>query len=171
MPLFSPYHKFYFSGGFAIVPPPTDPYLPSSGRLLVEFLATPLSDLGTTGAIGNGRNELSGCFNFNALSLNVGCDSKGPDCDWYFSGYQYNLTSGSFNQITSQNISTAACPDLTDCSLIPVTLDYSFQNMTEIRIYLTVAGEDKIWWMDDLKLEWFYKGCDAQLCRSKVRSH
>ena len=167
MPLFSPYHQFYFSSGWTIVPPPTDPYRPSSGRLLVEFLANPKSALGYTGALGNGENALLGCFNFNTLGMSLGCDSTGPDCDWQFTGLRYNDISKATDTITSQTMSTVACPVLSNCDLVPVFLDSTFINLTELRINVTVAGVDKIWWLDDLKLSWFDDSCDSGLCRQE----
>lgn len=165
MPLFSPYHQFYFSDGWTIVPPPTDPYKPSSSPLLVEFLVDPNSALGYTGALGNGENALLGCFNFKATSMSLGCDSLGPDCDWQFTGLRFNNVTKATDTITTQTMSTAACPTLSNCDLVPVFLDSTFTNLTELRINVTVAGVDKIWWLDDLHLSWFDDSCDAGLCR------
>ena len=167
MPLFSPYHQFYFSDGWTIVPPPTDPYLPSSPPLLVEFLPDPNFALGYTGAIGNGENALLGCFNFNALGMSLGCNSTGPNCDWQFTGLRYNNVTKATDTITSQMLSTAACPALANCTLVPVSLDGTFQNLTELRINVTVAGVDRIWWLDDLNLSWYDDSCNAGLCRQE----
>jgi hypothetical protein len=165
MPLFSPYHQFFFSDGFTIVPPPTDPYLPSSGRLLVEFLADNSSALGYTGSIGNGKTETLGCFNFNANGMSLGCDSTSYDCDWQFTGFRYSNITKAPEKVTSQMITTAACPSLSKCNLVPIELDSTFENLTELHIHVTVAGEEKLWWMDDLNLSWFDGSCDAGLCR------
>jgi hypothetical protein len=167
MPLFSPYHQFYFSDGWTIVPPPTDPYKPSSHPLLVEFLANPDSALGYTGALGNGENVLLGCFDFNALGMSLGCDSTGPDCDWQFTGLRYNNVTKATDTITTQTMSTAACRSLSNCDLVPIFLDNTFTNLTELRINVTVAGIEKIWWLDDLNLSWFDDSCDAGLCRQE----
>jgi hypothetical protein len=167
MPLFSPYHKFFFSEGFTVVPPPTDPYLPSSGRLLTEFLPNPASALGNTGSIGAGRTASLGCFNFNALGMSLGCDSMGPNCDWHFTGIRFNAATGAQDVIANQDLSTPPCPALSKCVLIPVTLDSSFENLSEIRISSTVAGVPKIWWMDDFKGSWYNTSCDAVACRQK----
>src|SRR5690349_5252717 len=84
-PVFSPYHQFDFSGGFVVVPPPTDPYLPSSGNQLTEFIPpgdfmipppsngfAPETDA-FSGIIGDGDHGLAGCFGFNFYGASIGC--------------------------------------------------------------------------------------------------
>lgn len=168
-PLFSPYHQFYFNRGFRVVPPPTDPYLPSSGKQLTEFIAD-ITDpfIGTTGVIGNGKTVLIGCFNFNAYGMSLGCPSTDGNCDWHFTGLRYNFTSRSSNTVAEQVATTAACPSQTNCPLVPIKLDDTFQNLTEVHIQGTIAGVSmSVWWMDDLKLGWFDNQCDAGLCRQE----
>lgn len=170
MPIFSPYHQFYFSEGFVVVPPPTDPYLPSSGELLLELLpfVGPGDVLDYTGQIGSGKTQGLSCFHFNALGASVGCDSLGPPCDWQFTGYRIDTSTQTPMEITSLQLSTPACPGISaaeTCVLVPVLLDESFQNLTSISINVTVAGEPKIWWMDDLILGWYDSSCEAGLCR------
>jgi hypothetical protein len=180
MPLFNPYHKFYFSDGFTIVPPPTDPYLPSSGRLLTEFIPDFNANItipvvpvgmanGVTGDIGNGRNRALECFDFNARGASLGCDSKGPDCNWQFTGTVWNASIATEQEVVTQHISTSACPSLINCTLVPILLDANFRNLSSLRINVTVAGEPKIWWMDDLLLAWTDDSCDAGLCRQAHR--
>jgi len=176
-PVFNPYHQFYFSDGFVVVPPPTDPYLPSSGKQLLEFIpdfnsngtnpnAGPdANELGYSGEVGSGENELLGCFNFNAYGASMGCDSEGPDCNFAFTGVRYSSGSEIEEVVTSQSISIPACPSLSYCTLVPVTLNSDFENLTGLLINVTVAGEPKIWWMDDLRLGWFDNSCSAGLCR------
>jgi hypothetical protein len=167
MPLFSPYHQFFFSDGFTVVPPPTDPYKPSSKPLLVEFLfdsdtSTPTT---STGEVSNDRTALFRCFNFNALGASLGCDSQGPNCDWQFTGLRYNFTSGKEDFVVTQIFTTSSCPELSNCNLVPISLDSTFQNLTTLQINVTVAGAPKIWWMDDLQLGWYDDSCAAGLCR------
>jgi hypothetical protein len=76
-PVFNPYHQFDFSDGFVVVPPPKDPYLPSSKPLLLEFIPNfddnetntqsgpNTQEFGYSGDIGNGDHGLTGCFGFN----------------------------------------------------------------------------------------------------------
>lgn len=176
-PLFNPYHQFYFSSGFAVVPPPTDPYLPSSGNRLLEF-ETNLNangtntgagpdavDLGTTGGIGLGPTVSLGCFNFNAHSASLGCDSEGPACDFQFTGFRYNASTGTEDFVTTQYASFPACADLEGlaCNLVRVPFNASFKNLTSVFLNATVAGVPKTWFMDDLMLGWFANDC-ADVC-------
>lgn len=157
-PIFSPYHQFDFSSGFTVVPPPTDPYLPSSKPLLLEFIpsfdvttSSPQVDpksaaKGYSGQISAGNSGRTGCFSFNMYGADFGCDSKGPDCDFTFAGYGIDRSKFPevYNQIVSETHSVPACSALSNCSLVPVLLGDSFNNLSYVRISLTVVGEPKI---------------------------
>lgn len=182
-PVFNPYHQFDFSDGFTVVPPPTDPYLPSSKPLLVEFvpnlnvngtnpLAGPNTDeFGYSGQISDGDHALTGCFSFNMYGAEFGCDSKGPDCDFTFSGYQYNIDTGMETLVALEDVSIPACPPLANCVLTPIALTNNFQNLTNVRINATVASVPKVWWMDDLHLGWYDNSCKTSLCRQNAHIH
>jgi hypothetical protein len=167
MPIPNPYHQFFFSIGFTIEPPPTDPYLPSSRELLTGFYFNPniSTPENSTGEVTVDPAALFGCFNFNALGASFGCDSEGPDCDWQFTGLRYSFTSGKEDVVITQILTTSSCPELSNCNLVPVELSTDFQNLTTLQINVTVAGAPKIWWMDDLKLGWYDNSCSAGLCR------
>ncbi|RKF77137.1 hypothetical protein GcC1_066001 [Golovinomyces cichoracearum] len=181
MPLFNPYHHFDFSDGFTVVPPPTDPYIPSSKPLLLEYIPplnsdeknndTTYKDLSqqTYASIGNSDHGLTGCFNFIALGASFGCDSTGPDCDFSFSGFRYNKNSRLASEVANQRQSIRSCPSLKECTLTSISFASSFENLDFLRINLTVAGEPKIWWMDDLSLAWSNKTCAA--CQCRLRTH
>lgn len=183
MPLFSPYHQFDFSAGFVVVPPPTDPYLPSSKPLLVEFVpnygSNPFNPgtgpdaplYGYSGDIGNADHGLIGCFSFNAYGASFGCNSTGPDCEFTFSGFRYDSTTQLTNAITSQQIAIPVCSTLLNCNLTSVTLDDTFVNLDSVRINVTVAGTPQAWWMDDVRLGWTDKSCAAGLCRVEAHIH
>lgn len=165
MPIFNPYHQFFFGSGFVVVPPPTVPYLPSSGKLLLEYIPVPGGK--NTGQVGNSYAQTSGCFNFNAKGASLGCDSKGPKCDWEISGLRYDFETKVEEPVTTQNLSTPSCPALVDCPLVPVTFDNTFLNLTSLLIKGTVDGVDKIWWMDSVDLSWFDNSCSKGLCRQR----
>jgi hypothetical protein len=182
-PVFNPYHQFDFSDGFVVVPPPRSPYLPSSKPLFTEFIpnfningTNPMAgpntaEYGYSGDIGNGDHGLTGCFSFNMYGASFGCDSRGPDCVFHFTGYRYNRSTRNTTAVTSQSISVPACPALASCTLTPITLDNSFSNLDSIRINVTVGSAPKIWWMDDLRLGWFDNSCKAGLCRVSTPIH
>ncbi|TQS36207.1 hypothetical protein Golomagni_03348 [Golovinomyces magnicellulatus] len=183
MPLFNPYHHFEFSDGFTVVPPPTDPYLPSSKPLLLEYIPqlnsnennndTTYKDLSQqiSASIGNSDHGLTGCFNFIALGASFGCDSTGPDCDFSFSGFRYNKNSRLASEVANQRQSIRSCPSLKECTLTSISFATTFENLDFFRINLTVAGEPKIWWMDDLSLAWSNKTCAACQCRLRTHIH
>jgi hypothetical protein len=179
-PVFNPYHQFDFSDGFTVVPPPTDPYLPSSPPLLLEFIpdfnvngTNPLAgpntaEQGYSGQISDGDHGLTGCFIFNMYGASFGCDSKGRDCDFTFTGLRLDMASGEAYPVTLQNYSISACPALSDCSLRPISLDDTFVDLNAVQIKVTVAGSPEMWWMDDLHLGWFNNSCSMGLCRQSA---
>ncbi|TVY13540.1 hypothetical protein LARI1_G008039 [Lachnellula arida] len=179
MPLFNPYDKFDFSNGFSVVPPPTDPYLPESAPFLLQFVPNfNVSGTDANGPHGPNTKELgysadfagadggaTGCFNFNFYGAALGCDSRGPDCEFTFTGFHKDSATGTDVPFTTQDIDVPACPPLDDCVLTPVTLDDTFSNLTKVRMNVTVASQPKIWWMDDVRLGWFDNSCDKGKCR------
>jgi hypothetical protein len=181
----SPYDKFDWSNGFVVVPPPTDPYLPESAPNLLEFIPNfNVSGTDVNGPHGPNTREfdysgdfagadrgVTGCFHFNFYGAALGCDSRGPDCDFTFTGFHLDPATGKEVPFTSQDLSVPACPPLVNCVLSPVTLDDSFQNLTKIRMNVTVASQPKIWWMDDVSMGWFDNSCAKGLCRQTAHVH
>ncbi|KAF7927981.1 hypothetical protein EAE99_005358 [Botrytis elliptica] len=180
-PLFNPYHQFLFSDGFTVIPPPKRlPFLPSSKPLLLEF--TPnfqanssdrktgpnTADDSFSGQIRSGDERHTGCFNFNLYGASLGCDSTGPSCDFTFTGYKYDEASQKTSQVTQQIIHVPACPKLANCVLTTVDLEPSFRDLTHFVMNATVAGEPKLWWMDDLRLGWSDNSCAMGLCRQNA---
>jgi hypothetical protein len=128
-------------------------------------------EFGWSGDIGNGDHGLTGCFSFNMYGASFGCDSRGPDCIFTFSGFRYDRATKLTNQVTTQSITVPACPKLNECPLTPVVLDNTFQNMDAVRMNVTVAGLPKIWWVDDVRLGWFNNSCATGLCRQTTKIH
>lgn len=181
MPVFNPYHKFKFSNGFVVVPPPRVPYLPSSKPLLLEFIPNftvnhtdeysgPNSrEYGWSGDIGNADQGRIGCFSFNFYGVSLGCDSRAADCVFTFTGFRYNRATTLFETVTTQNIIVPACPQLMDCPLTVTTFGHKFENLDQIRANVSVAGLPKIWWVDDVRLGWFDNSCTTGRCRQNTR--
>ncbi|PMD42827.1 hypothetical protein L207DRAFT_457357 [Hyaloscypha variabilis F] len=182
-PVFNPYHQFDFSDGFVVVPPPTAKYLPTSKPLFIEFIPNfningtdPMAgpntlEYGYSGDIGNGDHGVTGCFGFNMYGATFGCDSNGPPCEFSFTGFRYNNTTGNTTAVTSQRVNIKACPTLSNCTLIPISLDNTFRDLDSVRINVTVASAPKIWWMDNLRLGWFDNSCKNGLCRISTPIH
>ena len=181
-PVFSPYHQLDFSNGYVVVPPPKDPYLPSSGTQLTEFIPNfTVNDStvasgpnsaqeGYSGDIGDGDHDRTGCFRFNFYGAALGCDSKGPSCVFTFTGLRHDATTGEDNTVVSEIMAIDACPQLVDCKLRAIKLD-GFTNLSAIRMQLTVGGEPKIWWMDDVKMGWYDNSCGKGMCRTTTHLH
>lgn len=167
-----------------MVPPPKRlPFLPTSSPLLLEFIPNftanssnsktgpNAADHGFSGQIGSGDEGHTGCFNFNLYGASLGCDSRGPDCDFTITGYSYDVVSNKTSQITQQVVHVPACPGLSDCVLTNVDLDDSFRGLTYFFMNVTVAGKPKLWWMDDLRLGWFDNSCEMGVCRQSAHIH
>ncbi len=132
-----------------------------------SLLSSPnIAEYGYSGDIGNGDHGATGCFSFNITGASFGCDSEGPACDFSFTGFRYNSTTGLTSAITQQQVIVPSCPALANCTLTPVTLDQTFQDIDSVRINVTVSSEPKIWWMDDIQLGWTNNTCTAGTCRS-----
>lgn len=174
MPMFSPYHRFWFTDGFDVVPPPTGRYNPSSGNLLLQFVPPSLSSSAVSdtrwdaGKISVGSKMSERCWRFNFHDVNLGCDSTGPDCVFNVTGARFDQDSGSEQQVISETVHVQACPLLQDCDLARVSFG-GFDELTSILITLKVDGQAKTWWADDFRLGWSNNTCDAAVCRSKVR--
>jgi len=173
-PIFDPYHQFIFSEGFSVVPPPTEPYVPSSPPLILEFdpnfntslLTFPnVASDGFSGGVGSADQGASGCFHFNFYGASFGCDSDGPDCDFTFTGFTYDAKTQNSSQVAYQKLSIAACPALNNCALTPLNVDDSFQGLDYFLVTLSVDFQPKTWWMDDLRLGWTDNSCTTGLCR------
>ena len=177
-PVFNPYHQFDFSEGFAVVPPPAGPFLPSSIPMMLEFIPSFVigvvddspntAEEGFSGQISDGDHGLTGCFTFDIYGAAFGCNSTGSPCDFKFTGLQYDAATGVATAITSQTVSIPACPALTNCTLAPIMLDDTFVDLNAIQIRAATAGAPLGWWMDDLQLGWFNNSCSTGLCRQSA---
>ncbi|KAI4861472.1 hypothetical protein F4820DRAFT_65929 [Hypoxylon rubiginosum] len=174
MPLFSPYHRFYFSQGFSVLPPPPAPYDPSSGNLMLQFTPGSLlnqSEQGTapdSATISVGPQTSSACFPFNLYSFSVGCDSRDKPCVFNFTGLRFDERSQQETEVVWETAEVEACPKSSHCKLVPVEL-VDFEKLTSFQVTLNVNDKPRMWWADDLSLGWSDNQCEKAVCRSKVR--
>ncbi|KAI0880938.1 uncharacterized protein GGS22DRAFT_173811 [Annulohypoxylon maeteangense] len=171
MPLFSPYHRFYFSPGFSVLPPPPAPYDPSSGKLMIQFTPPSLSNLSepdATAQISVGPQTSSDCFPFNFNGFSLGCNSTDSPCSFNFTGMRFDEQAQQEKEVVSLTIEVPACPSLSNCKLIPIEFT-GFEKLTSVLINLKVDDKPKTWWADDLALGWSDNQCEKAVCRSKVR--
>ncbi|KAL9079926.1 MAG: hypothetical protein Q9157_001218 [Trypethelium eluteriae] len=178
--IFSPFHDLFFSNGFYYVPPPSDPYQPSSPPQLAVFLPNktgqPLDhpDIGTlyTGEVGAGPASSSSAFAFNAYSARLGCDWRGPSgCTMHIFGYRFDVATGNQTQVAHQMAMLPPCASGSGCELALTTLTAEFANVTGIRFEAEGgSGEALKWFMDDLALGWANNTCAAAGERANVRT-
>ncbi|KAI9676709.1 MAG: hypothetical protein M1822_008272 [Bathelium mastoideum] len=177
-PVFSPFHDLFFSDGFYYVPPPGDPFRPSSPPQLAVFLPNktgqPLihPDIGTlyTGEIGAGPESDSSAFTFNAYSARLGCDWTGNDfCSMAIYGYQYNATTGNQTQVADQYVELPPCHG-TGCNLWLTGFAPTFTNITGIRFEAYNSQSQPLkWFMDDFSVGWANNTCAAGQLRENAR--
>ncbi|KXH30512.1 hypothetical protein CSAL01_09233 [Colletotrichum salicis] len=177
-PLFNPYHRFWFSKGFLVGPPPLMPFLPSSGGRLVEFVPPILSNTssddvsGDTAQIGMGKLASSPCFQFDFFGMNLGChsDSAVPNqlCVFTFTGYRWDATNATETEAVSQKAWVNACNQSSGCPLTPFSA-VDFTDLSSILITLQVDGRPQVWWSDDIRVGWSKNDCATANCRQQFQ--
>ncbi|CCF36961.1 hypothetical protein CH063_00241 [Colletotrichum higginsianum] len=175
-PFFNPYHRFWFSKGFLVGPPPLMPFLPSSGGRLIEFVPPVLSNSsadnasGDTAQIGMGKLASSPCFQFDFFGMNLGChaDAAVPNqlCVFTFTGYRWDAGSAEEIAAVSQDAWVNACNKTADCPLTPFSA-VDFTGLSSILVTLRVDGQSQVWWGDDLRVGWSKNDCATASCRQQ----
>ncbi|RGP74225.1 hypothetical protein FSPOR_1920 [Fusarium sporotrichioides] len=181
-PLFNPVEDIWFSGGFLIAPPTSQqpqPYIPSSGGQLVEFVPPALSNTTTTisgdvAQIGVGSHASSPCFRFDFFGANLGCDARGDEkwCEFDISAYRWNETSSTEESIAwSETKQVPACPKFSEggYQLTRIDLD-GYKDLSSILITLRVSSNLRVWWGDDFRVGWSDNSCIAASCRANSPS-
>ncbi|KAL0936733.1 uncharacterized protein CTRU02_208948 [Colletotrichum truncatum] len=171
--VYNPYHRFWFSKGFIVGPPPSMPYLPSSGGRVLEYVPPMLSNntgmfSKDTAQIGMGKLASLPCFRFNFYGMDLGCDARKPDqlCDFTFTGYRWDAVQGKELEFVSQNVWVPSCPRMNDCPLTPFTAT-GFVGLSSILVTLRVDGRPQVWWSDDLQVGWSDNDCNSATCRQQ----
>ncbi|KAI3338009.1 hypothetical protein F4824DRAFT_488906 [Ustulina deusta] len=173
MPIFTPYHRFYYSGGFTVLPPPAARFKPSSGNLMLQFTPSSISNTSQTGIppdtadISVGPQQLATCFSFNFTRVSLGCDSKEVPCSFTFTGFKYDQLKQVAVEVTSQTVSVPVCEEAMNCTLTPITV-VGFNDITSVTVKAQVDGKPAIWWADDFTFGWFEDSCESGICRSRV---
>ncbi|KAI4164202.1 MAG: hypothetical protein LQ342_002166 [Letrouitia transgressa] len=171
-PIFNPYRKLYFSGGYGYVPPPSDPYPPISPPQLAVFnfygnvsSNSPNAGLELDGEIGAGPRASESAYWIDAYSAWLGCANAGPlDCQIAILGYD------AFNtRITSQTVRQPPCPGLQKCTLTQINFTDQFRELAGIQFEAFVDKKPVSFYMDDLSLGWSNNSCAAQTERSSAQ--
>lgn len=173
MSLFTPYRRFYYSGGFTVISAPEAPFTPSSGNLMLQFTPSSISNASKsvlhpdTADISVGPQKLSNCFSFNFTKVSLGCDSRVVACSFTVAGFAYDRVKLQTVEVTSHTFSVPACKRMEKCTLATINVS-GFDNLTSITIKEEVNGKPTIWWADDFTFSWFDNTCESGICRSKV---
>lgn len=173
MPIFTPYHRFYYSGGFTVLPPPAARFNPASGNLMLQFTPSSISNISQPGIhpdtadISVGPQQLATCFSFNFTQVSLGCDSREGACSFTFHGFKYDQLTSKIIEVASQTVNIPACFNAENCALTPITVS-GFHDLTSITVKAEVNGKPTIWWADDFTFGWFENNCESSMCRSKV---
>ncbi|KAK4653420.1 hypothetical protein QC762_507130 [Podospora pseudocomata] len=166
MPVPFPYHRFFFSNGFSVVPPPRTKFKASSGQQLIQHN----SSVSPVAEFGLAELRSNPCFHFSFLGVSLGCDSTSDPCVFNMTGLRWNGTDDVVE--ARHTFEVAACSKKTDCSLSHQVLDSAaalpFSNLTSLNISLSVAGKPETWWADDLQIAWADNDCTVAACRSRV---
>ncbi|KAL8680431.1 MAG: hypothetical protein Q9186_003391 [Xanthomendoza sp. 1 TL-2023] len=172
-PIFNPYHKLFFNGGFGYVPPPDDPFAPISPPQLAVYnyhndSSTSQSiDAGLElhGELGAGPRVHESAYWIDAYSVWIGCANGGPtDCQIDLIGYD------AFNAaIASMTVSQPPCPGLVNCKLAQITFPGDFRDLAGLQVLAYVNKTPVTFYMDDLSLGWSNNTCAAQFERSSAQ--
>ncbi|KAK4223089.1 hypothetical protein QBC38DRAFT_373861 [Podospora fimiseda] len=156
-----PYHRFFFSPGFAVVPPPAAKYSPSSGNQLVQYDPS----VSQTAIIGLAKLRSSPCFRFSFLGISLGCNSTTVPCNFNITGLNWDGTSEVVE--SHHEFDIAPCRKTSGCTLSHQILNSAaalpFGNLTSITI-----NHEGTWWADDLQIAWTENDCDSAACRAAV---
>ncbi|KEZ45462.1 hypothetical protein SAPIO_CDS1776 [Scedosporium apiospermum] len=172
--LLNPYLNFWFSEGFLVQRASESPYESVAGAQLAEFIPAPLSNgrFNSThdlAMISVGPQSSNTCFQFNLQSLSLGCASNRTfqDCHFWIWGLRHNSTTGrEENVVASQDVPTLACTR-PRCNLTTKEFYGSYKNLTSIIIQIRSGGKSRLWWADNLVVEWADDSCAATKCREK----
>ncbi|KAL8845860.1 MAG: hypothetical protein Q9221_009003 [Calogaya cf. arnoldii] len=169
-PIFNPYRKLYFNGGFGYVPPPDDPFAPISPPQLAVYnyptdsstSLSPNAGLELRGELGAGPRLHESVYWIDAYTAWIGCANGGStECRINLIGYDaLNST------IATQTILQPPCPGLVDCKFAQITFSDQFRELAGLQILADVDEVPVTFYMDDLSLGWSNNTCAAQLERS-----
>lgn len=171
-PIFNPYRKLFFNGGYGYVPPPEDPFAPISPPQLAVYnyrndsVSQTSIDAGLElhGEIGAGPRVSENAYWIDAYSTWIGCANGGPsECTIDFIGYDQFGTS-----IAQQTLQQPPCLGLANCKLAQVKLTNQFRDLAGLQILAYVKETPVTFYMDDLSLGWSNNTCAAQYERASA---
>lgn len=172
----NPYHHLFYANGFAYVPDKWEPYAARSQPNVAMFLPigssllpnSPFAGTLLPGEFGAGPRASVNAYWFNARWGYFGCALNGiTSCTVRISGYRYDVGVGGEVLVAEQNVTIAPCWGYINCQLSQVVFDEQFQGLSGIQFsaFTSGLGIAQIFFMDDLRMEWYNQSCSAGILR------
>lgn len=123
------------------------------------------------GEIGDGpAPDDDSAFWFDAFTTYLGCDNAGPDdCTMEVTGLHWDSVAKDETPAFSQNYTLPPCPGYRNCRLTPVTLPSTARSLSGLEIRAIRNGEPRMFFMDDMRMAWSNKTCEAGMRRQQTQ--
>ncbi|KAK2857275.1 hypothetical protein FQN49_004861 [Arthroderma sp. PD_2] len=172
-PIFSPYHHFFFSGGWSYGPPPAEPFAPVSNPHIGIYV--PAGKKGVKarpkGEFGAGPRAAKKLFWFDAFVGHAGCDNGNSTmpCELTVTGLKYSAESDTEIPAGTSKFVIPPCIGPKHCNLTRLIFGDGFSGLSGMEIEARVGGKAVTWYVDDLKLRWHDDTCAAGIERQRSR--
>ncbi|OJD21291.1 hypothetical protein ACJ73_07369 [Blastomyces percursus] len=178
-PIFNPYNHLFFSDGWSYGPPPTEPYPPTSNPHIGIYIpekrkdnrGSPYAGLLDGGEFGAGPRSSLDTFWFDAYSANFGCDngSTNTTCAVTVSAVRYSAQTKIEETAGTRSFAIPPCPGYRNCMLSPLDFGDSFRGISGLKFSASVQDKPVIFFVDDIKMNWYNNTCAAGLERLRSR--
>ncbi|PGH02916.1 hypothetical protein GX51_04372 [Blastomyces parvus] len=178
-PIFNPYSHLFFSDGWSYGPPPTEPYPPTSNPHVGIYIpakseendGSPYAGLLAPGEFGAGPRKSLDFFWFDVYSANFGCDngSANTSCAVTVSAVRYSTQTKTEEAAGSRRFTIPPCPGYRNCRLFPLDFGDNFRGISGLKFSASVQDKPAIFFVDDIKMNWYNNTCAAGLERLRHR--
>ncbi|OAT03818.1 hypothetical protein BDBG_00496 [Blastomyces gilchristii SLH14081] len=178
-PIFNPYNHLFFSDGWSYGPPPTEPYPPTSNPHIGIYIpeksednrGSPYAGLLHGGEFGAGPRSSLDTFWFDAYSANFGCDngSANTTCAVTVSAVRYSAQTKIEESAGTRRFAIPPCPGYRNCRLSSLDFGDSFLGISGLKFSASVQDKPAIFFVDDIKMNWYNNTCAAGLERLRSR--
>jgi hypothetical protein len=122
------------------------------------------------GSFGAGPRAYDNAYWFDAETLYVFCDNGATDpaitCDVVVTGYRWDNATQSETVVATQHFPQPPCPGYRECQTNEIFLDPLFRGLSSLSFYAVVRGQQKLFFMDTVRLAWSNNTCEAGLRRA-----
>ncbi|KKZ59823.1 hypothetical protein EMCG_05352 [[Emmonsia] crescens] len=178
-PIFNPYNHLFFSDGWSYGPPPTEPFPPTSNPHIGIYVpaknkdnrGSPYAGLLAGGEFGAGPRSSLDTFWFDAYSAYFGCDngSANTTCAVTVSAVRYSTKTNTEEAVGMRTFTLPPCPGYKNCTLSPLDFGVSFRGISGLQFSASVRDKPVIFFVDDIKMNWYNNTCAAGLERLRSR--